>query len=273
MTEQIQSNRLEPRISISNIYGEDAARLADFARKLDFKGVEWSVDPYATDIDLLKQIDLLHDFEVRFHMRWPGIEFAYADNRSEAAMDLYRRKLELIAVLGGRYATIHLGLKRIDCRDLDWRKAIENLASLVAFGDELGVTVCLENIIAGWTGKPELFEQIIRQTGAGVTLDIGHAHVCQMNQPEENIYEQLTQPNRENIFGAHIYHTEISGVGHIVPENVLQIRKRLSLLNSLPNCKWWLIELSKPNEILRTRRICRDFLAEFAETHQPVAAN
>jgi hypothetical protein len=175
--------------------------------------------------------------------------------------------------MGGGYNTIHLGLGRIDSKELDWQKAINNLTKLVAFGNELGIKVCLENIVANWTGKPELFRQIIRQTGAGVTLDIGHVHVCQMNKPEENIYEQFTKPNWDNIFGAHIYHTEIPNVGHIPPDNLLQIEKRLTLLNSLPYCDWWLIELTKPAEILKTRKICHQFLTLSAKNSQPVAAN
>ena len=237
MTGQIQLNRAQPIIAIGNIYGEDAARLADFAHEFDFKGIEWSVAQYSSDIDLLKQVDLLHDFDVRFHLRWPGIEFAYADIRSKAAMDLYRRKFEIIAILGGEYVTIHLGLGRIDRRELDWRKAIRNLTALVDNGNELGIKVCLENLITNWTSKPELYKQIVKQTGACVTLDIGHAHVCQMKQPGKNIYEQLSRPNQGRILGAHIYHTEVPGMGHIAPQNPLQIYKRLSLLDSLPNCK------------------------------------
>ena len=272
MTEQIQIRKWEPIIAIGNIFGGDAARLADFAYKFGFAGIEWSIELHASDIDLLKQIDLLKDFQVRFHMRWPGIEFAYADNRAKMAMDLYRNKLELLAIMGGEYATIHLGLGRIDSKELDWRKAIDNLTKLVAFGNELGIKVCLENIIANWTGKPELFRQITRQTGAGITLDIGHLYVCQMNKPEENIYEQFTKANRDNIFGAHIYHTEIPG-GHLPPDNLLQIEKRLALLDLLPCCNWWVIELTKPAEILKTRKICQQFLALSAKNPQFVATN
>ncbi|UCE98189.1 MAG: sugar phosphate isomerase/epimerase [Dehalococcoidia bacterium] len=273
MIEQIQIRKPEPIIAISNILDADAARLADFAHNFGFAGIEWSIDPHASDIELLKQIDLLKDFEVRFHMRWPGIEFAHADNRSEMAMNLYRSKLELLAIMGGEYNTIHLGLGRVDLKELDWRKAIYNLTELVYFGNELGIKVCLENIVANWTGKPELFNQIIRQTGAGVTLDIGHAYVCQTKKPTENVYEQFTKPNWNNVFGAHIYHTEIPNVGHISPDNLLQIEKRLALLNSLPHCNWWLIELAKPAEILKTSKICQKFLAISAKQTQPVAAN
>lgn len=273
MTEQIQLNRAEPLIAIGNIYGEDAARLADFAYEFDFKGIEWSVAPYSSDIDLLKQVDLLHDFGVRFHLRWPGIEFAYADSRSKAAMDLYRRKFEIIAILGGEYVTIHLGLGRIDCKQLDWGKAIENLTALVATGSEMGIKVCLENLTTNWTSKPELYKQIVKKTGACVTFDVGHAHVCYMKQPGKNIYKKFSQPNQGRILGAHIYHTEIPGMGHIAPQNLVQIKERLSLLDSLPNCKWWLIELTRPDEILRTRRICQQFLAVSAKSSQPVAAN
>ncbi|UCG54936.1 MAG: sugar phosphate isomerase/epimerase [Dehalococcoidia bacterium] len=273
MKEQIQIGKRKPIIAVSNIFGGDAARLTDFASNVGFTGIEWSIDPHASDIELLKQIDLLKDFEVRFHMRWSGIEFAYADDRSEMAMDLYRNKLELLAIMGGEYNTIHLGLGRIDLKELDWRKAIDNLAELVFFGNELGIKVCLENIVANWTGKPELFRRIIRQTGAGITLDIGHLHVCQMNTPKQNLYEQFTKPNRDNIFGAHIYHTEIPNVGHISPDNLLQMKKRLALVNSLPSCNWWLIELTKPSEILKTREICHQFLALSVKHPQPIAAN
>lgn len=247
------------RFALTNIFDQDAGRLAKFAYKFGFEGIDWSLSLNQSQRDFLRKMDKLKGFEVRYHCFWPRIDFAYVDQRAEEAMHIFRQMMGFVSKADGRYITVHIGLGQSSVKELDWGKAIKNLLSLVLFGAERGITICLENITTAWTSNPKMFKTLVERTGAGVTLDIGHVHACWKDKPFEDFFKLYVLPNKERIFNAHIYHTEVPQHGHVAPENLEQIFYRLWLLRSVTRCDWWVIELSRPDEILKTR----DFLAQF----------
>jgi sugar phosphate isomerase/epimerase len=142
-----------------------------------------------------------------------------------------------------------------------WETTIENLRQVVDYGRAMSVRVCLENLIWGWTSKPNLFEKLIRRSGAGVTLDIGHAHACASVQSQQFAIEDFVTPHADRVVNAHIYHTEIPGRGHIPPEKKEDIQDRLSLLKAI-GCDWWVIEIREVEGLLKTREIVDEYLAQ-----------
>ena len=250
------------KFALINIFGQDAKKLGDFALKFAFKGIDWSLSLDLSERDFLRKMNMLKGFEVRYHCAWPRIDIAYADQRAEQAMHIFRQMMVFVSKVDGRYITIHIGLGQTSAKELDWEKAIKNLSSLVLFGAELGITICLENITRAWTSSPEMFQTLIEKTGAGVTLDIGHVHACRKNRRFDDFFKLYLLPNKERIFNAHIYHTE-THQGHVAPISVNQLADRLRLLRSAPSCNWWVIELSKPDEILQTKDLLTKFLYSY----------
>jgi sugar phosphate isomerase/epimerase len=245
--------------ALINIFGQDAKKLADYASEFGFKGIDWSLNLSLDERDFLRKIDKLRDFEVRYHCPWPRIDIAYADQRAEQAMYIFRQMIGLVSKAGGRYITVHVGLGQSSVKELDWKMAIENLSALVLYGAELGITICLENITTAWTNNPKMFKTLVERTGAGVTLDIGHVHASRKKKLLEDFFKLYVLSNKDRIFNAHIYHTEIHQQDHVAPESLEQIFDRLWLLKSVTRCDWWVIELLKPDEILQTK----DFLTKF----------
>ena len=254
------------RLAITNIYGQDAKMLADFALKFGFEGIDWSLSFDLSEKDFLREMDMLKGFEVRYHCPWPHIDFAYADQRAEEAMYIFREMIGSVSKAGGRYITVHIGLGQSSAKQLDWEKAIENLSALVLYGTELGITICLENITTAWTINPKRFRTLVERTGAGVTLDIGHVHASRKNKLLEDFFKLYVLPNKDRILNAHIYHTENPQQDHVAPESLEQIFDRLWLLRSVTGCDWWLIELSNPDEILKTRDFLIQFLSFFEKS-------
>jgi sugar phosphate isomerase/epimerase len=244
-----------PQVALCNIFEQDSEMLANFAFKHRFECIDWSVDPYISDRDFFLKMDLLRDFEVRYHCRFFDVDFAFADKRSEEAMEILRRIIHLVSAINGKYMTVHIGLGQTSDEQLDWGKAVGNLSDIVSYGLYNGITVCLENITTVWTSNPKFFKSLIEETGAGITLDIGHIHVCQERLQENNLCKKFIYPHTDRVFNSHIYHTETAGIGHVAPKNLDQIVNRLEFLISETNCNWWVIELSKPDEILKTRDI------------------
>jgi sugar phosphate isomerase/epimerase len=154
--------------------------------------------------------------------------------------------------------TVHLGLGRRSPEGLSWERTIRALADLVSYAESLGVRLCLENLASGWSSRPQLFEKLIRKTGAGITLDIGHARVCQSVQCREFELEDFALPHQDRVLNAHIYHEEVDG-RHVPPACVNDIRDRLDLLSWL-GCNWWVLELREKEPLLATLKIVREYL-------------
>jgi len=131
------------------------------------------------------------------------------------------------------------------------------------------VKVCLENLAWGWTSKPNLFEKLIRRSSAGVTLDIGHAYVCESVSSQQYGIEDFVSPHGDRVFNAHIYHTELPGIGHVPPERLDEIEDRLALLEHI-GCSWWVIEIKTPAELLQTKRIIDEYLNRAAGNPETV---
>ena len=176
-----------------------------------------------------------------------------------ANMEILTQIIERIARAGRKHITVHTGFGHVSARELDFTKALKNLTLLVERGAHCGVCISLENLTSHWTSNPELFNELIEQSGAGVTLDIGHAYVCSSRNPEIKVYERYIMPHRDRIVSAHIYHTEQSGVGHVAPRTIEDLHDRLELLQGAASCTWWVIELKKRRDILHTRDLLNHY--------------
>jgi sugar phosphate isomerase/epimerase len=259
------SRRFKPKLAMCNFIPE-IKKLREFAREHAFSGIDYSFDMEnlprtpALEAGWVKEISALEPLEVRYHCPFERVDLGHDDaEKAEEAEALFRRIIRLISKAGGRYVTIHIGLGHDSTEPLSWETTIEKLRRLVNYGRTMSVKVCLENLAWGWTSKPNLFEKLIRRSGAGVTLDIGHAHACEMVQSRQYTVEDFVSPHAEKVYNAHIYHTEIPDMGHITPEMVGDIEARLSLLKKT-GCKWWVLEIRQDEGLLKTRKIVDEYL-------------
>jgi sugar phosphate isomerase/epimerase len=252
---------MKPRIAICNIFDQDADRLLDFALLNGFEGIDWTIAKDQSEKVFSSQMKKLMSLEVRFHCAFPGIDFAYADSRSDRSMKVLTQTIERIALVGGRHMTVHTGFGHVSAGELDLKKAKRNLTILVERGLQCGVCVSLENLSSHWTRDPELFAELIAQSGAGVTLDIGHIHASNSPDGVETSCERYILPHENKIFNAHIYHTEREGSGHVAPGTLEVIYDRLELLRRVEACTWWVIELKNSRDILHTRDLLAHYIA------------
>ena len=253
-----------------NIYNE-TDKLKAFALEHGFNGIDWSFD-----LDALPQTPLqesrwvknqsfLAPLEVRYHCPFYRLDIGHDDpHRAMEAEGVFRRIIRLVSEVGGNFLSIHIGLGRDSTQPLSWESTVDNLRRLVQFGAEHGVKVCLENLAWGWTSRPNLFEKLIRKSGAGVTFDIGHAFVCESVRTQQYAIEDFVAPHAERVFNAHVYHAEISGYGHTPPERLEDIEARLALLLDI-GCEWWFLEVKDTLELLKTRKIIDTFLGRANE--------
>ncbi|MEJ2109921.1 MAG: TIM barrel protein [Acidobacteriota bacterium] len=259
------SNSFQPKLAMCNfIPGID--RLGAFAREHRFSGIDYSFDlktlprTPSLEAEWVKGIHSLEPMEVRFHCPFERVDLGHDDaEKVREAEDLFWRVIRLVSKAGGQFVTIHIGLGHESTEPLSWEITLEKLKRLVQYGRTMQVKVCLENLAWGWTSKPNLFEKLIRTSGAGVTLDIGHAHACESVQSRYYTVEDFVSPHADRVYNAHVYHTELLDEGHITPSTVDEIKDRLSLLKKL-RCTWWVLEIRQVEGLLQTREIVDAYL-------------
>ena len=256
-----------PKLAMTNFI-TDLQRLRRFAIDSGFEGIDWSFDlehlpnSPVEDSRWVKLLSALEPLELRFHCPFMKLDIGHEDSgKGERAMGIFQRIIQLVSKADGKYLTLHIGLGHDTTKILSWNDTIENLRQMVHYGAERGVVVCLENLAWGWTSKPNLFEKLVRRSGAGVTFDIGHAYACEAVRSQQFAAEDFVSPHPDRVYNAHIYHTEIAGVGHLPPENVEELRDRLAVLQRI-GCNWWTLEVKDVEGLLKTKSVVESYLEQ-----------
>jgi sugar phosphate isomerase/epimerase len=247
---------------------QDPAVLKQFAIENSFSGIDWSFDlsklpasPSEESAWALIQKNL-YPLEVRYHCPFARVDIGHENpDVQKKSIALFKRIIRQVSKAAGKYLTIHVGLGHDTTKILSWESTIQNLQELVQFGNEAGVTVCLENLAWGWTSRPNLFEKIVRRTGVAVTIDIGHADACESVQSQQFSIKDFISPHLGKVVNAHIYHTEHPELGHIPPKAYEDIAGRLEILTRSA-CTWWVIELRDADSLLATKPFVEKFLNE-----------
>ncbi len=173
-----------PKLACCNFINQ-AKQLHEFARDHGFAGVDWTfVDPDlplhpAAVREMQQVLQTLSPLEVRYHCAFAQTDLGDDDPAKAAlALKIFQATCRLVAAVGGRYLTVHIGLGRDSTTDLGWERTVARLRDLVQFAANARLRLCLENLAWGWTSRPDLYEKLLRKSGAWATLDIGHAAVC-----------------------------------------------------------------------------------------------
>jgi sugar phosphate isomerase/epimerase len=262
---------MQPQIALCNIFDQDVEKLAAFATENGFSGIDWSIDPALPEREFLSLMQSLTGFQVRYHCRFHGVDVAYTDRRGDDSLALLLRTVDQVALAGGRHMTVHCGLGNPSGEGITMGRAIDNLALLVRHGQRNGVAVALENLTTPLTNDPLLFQRIVVESGACVTIDIGHAHAVRDLTPAGDTFADYVLPHLNRLRNAHIYHTELDGYGHVPPESLGDISSRLNLLGLATSCDWWVIELMNPSEVLHTRDLLRCHLDSLSPQNIPLS--
>lgn len=254
-----------PKLAMCNFIA-DPDRLRGFAIEHGFEGIDWSFDlthlppSPAKDSRWVSALASFAPLELRFHCPFVAVDMGHEKATArKRAVAIFQRMIHLVAEAGATYLTLHIGLGHDTTRILSWKASIDNLRQVVRYAEERGVVVCLENLKWGWTSKPNLFEKLVRRSGAGVTFDIGHAHACDTVRSQQFSAEDFVSPHPERVFNAHVYHTETTAAGHHPPENLAVIRDRLALLQRI-GCPWWTLEIRDEEGLRQTLAVVRAFL-------------
>lgn len=260
-----------PKIALSSRYSNYAEKLLYFAQTNKFEGIEYSIlsetgKHLKTEYQIMKKL-AESDLEIRYHMPYKTIELAHGDSvHAENSVQYFKECIDLINLLGGRYAIVHLGLGyRYSLQKLNFQHALKNLERVVAYGIKKNITICLENLTFGFTSNPTTFLNILENTGASAAIDIGHVVsspvVINGNVTAENfIFEVLPFIKSAHVYDKEVTEKETLDTFHTAPQDKEDVLSRLGVLLQ-SDCDWWLIELGDSKEILQTTSFARDILS------------
>ncbi|MBW1741818.1 MAG: TIM barrel protein [Deltaproteobacteria bacterium] len=265
---------MNPKLAVCNIFPE-VNKLRDFALNHGFSGIDWSFDMATLpdspeqETEWVNSISVLAPIEVRYHCPFYRIDLGHEDpSKAKAAETTFCRIIRLVSRVKGQYLTMHIGLGRDSTEPLSWEATTDNLARVVQFGASHSVKVCLENLALGWTSRPDLFEKLVRRSGAAVTFDIGHAHASESVFSHHYDIEDFVTPHADLVFNAHVYHTEVPGIGHKPPERIEEIEDRLDLLQGI-GCNWWVLEIREADGLLGMKKMIDSYLGRTVNSAEP----
>jgi sugar phosphate isomerase/epimerase len=256
---------MTPVLACPNII-DDLADLREFALDLGFRGVDWSLNSanvprtQAEEMRWIAGMKSLKPLMVRFHCFFPERDLASSDaDEARQALGIMKRVVGMAAKAVDRAVlTIHLGLNRSE-HTLSWGTGIEALRELVRAARTNRATICLENLIGGWTGRADAFSGLVKTAGCKVTFDIGHAVSTTTHEAPIQRIREYVSPHSERVINAHVYHRETSQ-GHLPPGRIEDVEARLRLISELPLCDWWVLELRDERALLKTLGVVQDFL-------------
>ena len=252
----------ELTLAVSATWRHNASRLDWIAAN----GLACAFTPNPDRLDLIsRQLIPYMDngMAVRHHGYFPGEEIGHAHAATaEDAMQLHFKAMEAMQGVGEPLMTVHVGLDRT--LPLDHHRVVKNLTRLSEYGKKIGVAVNLENLRRGPTANPETLLDWARRSGAGITLDIGHAVSRQCVCNKTISVETIIDLAAERLVEVHFYASETDR--HWAPRN-MDILGPIADKLITTDCRWWTIELEDTQDVLFTRGLLIDY---FKNNKKPV---
>jgi sugar phosphate isomerase/epimerase len=240
--------------------GGNYLQAAEFAVANQFDGIDWNLDYYRIPAASNAREGFItaaqkSGLPSRFHAPCQDVEIAHLDPEiARAALSYLKMYIGFIKVFPGTHLNLHVGSRSISESELSWETGVSFLKELVSFGKEQGVTVCIENLKKGWTSRPEKLAALVEATGAGITLDIGHARAALKFADSKLSVAEYAEPFAKSIQNVHLYEIESVEGRHIEPENLDVIRPTINWLLD-KGILWWVIELTQYETMLNTKRM------------------
>lgn len=230
------------------------------ANKNEFKAIEWDLNYIPPTLNTHRQHDIKEKIsqtsvEVRYHLPYSYIEIAHSNNNIRMMSILtLQQYINFIAELDGHYAILHIGYNEGSCSDI----ALNSLSSLSDYSKNLGVQLCVENLIHGLTTDTCFFNELLSIPNVAFCLDTGHADVAIRKNPK---IINVINDNIRKICHAHFYKTEDDNYNHIPFFSVDEVEQsQIVSLLLRSRCLWFTMELEQQKNQNWQMRILKKYL-------------
>ena len=189
-------------------------------------------------LNIIKQLAQKKAIDIRFHLPYSFFDIAHCDrNIANCSLQVLFHYLDFIYHFGGKYAILHIGYFD-NCEE---ELALNNLRLLASYAKNLGICICIENLIKGLTTRIDFLINALSIDNVYLCIDSGHADVVSKNN--SNYWCELLKLSSFCVH-SHFYKTEDSLYNHIAFENTTELfssRLAVDLLNT--SCDWFTMEV------------------------------
>lgn len=254
----LQKNQLL-RLANSSLCCKYIDDVIALARQNEFNAVEWDLNFIPPTLSKYREYAIGEKIkqagiEVRYHLPYSYIEIAHQDEDIRM-MSMYtlQQYIKFITRLNGHYAILHIGYNEGSESNI----ALDSLNSLADYSAQLGVQLCVENLIKGLTTDACFLGDVLSVPNVSFCLDIGHANVI---ASKDKSFFNVLRANVSKICHAHCYKTE-DNYNHIpffTMEEIEQSQLFSLLLES--ECSWFTMELGQQDDQNRQIQLLQAYL-------------
>jgi sugar phosphate isomerase/epimerase len=245
-------------------FEKDLAEIETYREARGYHGIEWSLDGWRLmvarerrrrDLDRLRSVSPV----CSLHAPYTDLEIGHRDTEyAKAACRILQDYVDAAAELGAHHVNIHVGTFDPSPEELSRENLARNLTILMEHGRRRGVPLTIENLRGGPSSEPESLAALLRQTGAPVTFDVGHARGCAWVLQGKGSVEDFLFAIPTPILASHIYLIEREDM-HFAPEAMEDMAPTLDALAKV-GCEFWVLELHSLQALEQTRRVVDQYL-------------
>ncbi len=143
-----------------------------------------------------------------FHLPFLDVEVASSDPMiARTGVAVLKSYMKRLAPLKPAYLNMHVATDA-DLGEAHVPSAIANIRELNLYARELGHILCVENVRRGVTSNPRIFRDIVAESGANATIDVGHARGSAFLAAEGGDPLAFFDGIEDRLVTAHIYAIE-----------------------------------------------------------------
>lgn len=208
--------------------------------------------------DNVKNYIIDNNLKLRFHLPYSYIEIAHNEKEIQTySISVIKEYLKFIAALKGHYAIIHVGYYE----GSDTSIALKNLELLANYSYDLGIKLCIENLISGLTANPYFLVQALGIKNLFFCFDTGHCSAMSTNNLQ---YLSTIKNILHKCVHSHVYKTEDNIHNHI-PFSSYNEMKSSKIIKMLleSNCNWFTMELDSKYEQFNQKCLLENLLSNY----------
>ncbi|HHT72917.1 MAG TPA: TIM barrel protein [Firmicutes bacterium] len=226
------------------IFRNKPLKLHEYAERYQLDGIEFSLNDHRIPVNKFYRAMYFSRFKefnlYSFHLPFLDIEVASRDAvTAQSSTLMLKSYFQILKLLEPAYLNLHVATDAYE-DEVDPKIAIANIKELVKVATDYGLVLCVENVRRGITSVPQVYKEIVAESGAKATIDIGHA------RGSDYVLETGTDPMEfirgieDRIVTAHVYSFE-DDRGHHPITNLAEVEGFLTafLANGVEN---WVLE-------------------------------
>lgn len=227
------------------------------------RAIEWDLNYIPPTLSIVRKKRLIstiikNKLKIRYHLPYSFVEIGHSDSSiREFSILVTKQYLDFIHSIQGAFAVIHIGYYE----DCTMQKCLAGLQEVAYYAKQLGITLCIENLMQGITTNIEYLVEMLLIDNVFLCLDTGHAYM--VNQTNDKYILGLLSMMAK-IKHSHVYFSEDSSYNHIPFSKETLYNSKIMQALAKSQCDWFTMELDNFEEQELQKSILVPFLNQYS---------